>query len=180
MKSAPFPSTTKPHIKTLSFSHEAIIRWMLANPGGKLKDCAEHFGYRQAWLSVIVHSDVFQARYCELSENADSLVINDIPAKMRGAASLALDGLAAQVELAVNDGSAGHRGFLKESADMLLTRLGYGQKGGAAVSVNVPPGAEVGVTVSAPSLQRARERLLQSRADSATVVEGELVPATPT
>jgi len=164
----------KPTIQKLNFNHEAIIRWMLENPTASHGDCAAFFGYTPGWFSIIIHSDAFKAKWAELSNQADALVINDIPAKMRGVASRALEGLADQVDAAVADQTAAPRDFLLKSSEMLLKSLGYGgakpQQGG--VTINAQPGAQVNV-VPQEALARAKTRLLEHRANNATVVPSE-------
>lgn len=154
----------KPTIKTCSFSHDAIAQWLVANPGGKLKDCAEHFGYTQPWLSIIIHSDAFQARYLELLGDADRAVINDIPAKLRGVASRALDGLAEAVDVAVADSNSTlmHRGFLLETSDKLLRDLGYGpQKPTVQINNQQPVQNNTFIGVDPAMLAAARDRMLR-------------------
>lgn len=169
----------RPTIAKLNFSHEAIIRWMLENPEKTQHDCAVHFGYSDAWLSIIKHSDAFRARWKELSDQADELVVNDIPAKMRGIASLALEGLADQVQAAVDNPTPLQRGFLLETSEKLLAKLGYG--GGGKVVVNAPNAGEVNVgVVDRADLERARAKLVESRANSARVIDGESERVTPT
>src|SRR5712664_2297763 len=124
IQSAQQPSAPgKPTIKSLNFSHEAIIRWMLENPEKTLGECARSFNYTQSWLSIIIHSDAFQAKFHELNGNADALVVADIPAKMRGVASMALEGLADQVEAAVQDRTIAPRDFLLKTSEALLKSL---------------------------------------------------------
>jgi hypothetical protein len=72
-----------------------------------------------------MNSDAFKAQLGGMQEYADVAVLNDIPAKLRGVASLALDGLAEQLSNALADGSVRQRPFLQESANLALHRLGY-------------------------------------------------------
>lgn len=160
----------RPTIKSLNFSHEAIIRWMLANPSRDLGECAREFNYTQSWLSIIIHSDAFQAKYAELNGNADALVVADIPAKMRGIASMALEGLGDQIEMAVQEKTIAPRDFLLKTSEALLKSLGYGQK--QTVNINAHAGATTNV-VDADTLHRARAKMLENRANSARVVDGE-------
>lgn len=170
----------KPTIQTCNFSHDAIAQWLIANPDGKLGDCAIHFGYTQPWLSVIIHSDAFQARYRELLGDADAAIISDIPAKIRGVASRALDGLADAVELAVNsEQTLLHRGFLLETSDKLLRDLGYGPNK-AAVQINNPQVQHnTYIGVDPELLASARDRMLRLRERQEAVVINALpAPAT--
>jgi len=169
----------KPTIQKLNFSHEAIIRWMLENPNATQNECAAHFGYSASWLSIIVHSDAFQAKWRELSGKADALVLNDIPAKMRGVASLAIEALGDQVEIAMENPNVLNRSFLLETSETLLSKLGYGAKPAVGTQVNLPPGANAEIrVVSSEALERARAKLAESRANGATVIDGtsERVP----
>lgn len=171
----------KPTIKSLSFNHEAIARWLIANPGkidgGRLKECADHFGYSRSWLSIIIHSDAFKAKLRELTEEADALVIADIPAKMRGVASMALDALGDQVQAAAEDQTVAPRDFLLKTSETLLKNLGYGQK--STVNVNAP-GGNVVVGVDGSALARARQKLTTPRAnESEPKLIGSGTPETP-
>lgn len=170
------PRAPRPQVKRLSFSHEAIARWLLENPGASLGECAEEFGYTRGWLSIIIHSDAFKAKYHEMQAQADRLVIDDIPAKMRGTVSLALEGLADQVEKAVADGKQENRQFLLNTSEALLQKLGYGAPSGGKVVINAPNASQVNTAVvEQGDLERARQRLMERRGESARVVEGERV-----
>lgn len=175
-------TTTKPGIKACSFSHDAIALWLVANPHGKLKDCAEHFGYTQPWLSIIIHSDAFQARYHELLGEADAAVINDIPAKIRGVASRALDGLAEAVDIAVaSEQHLLHRGFLLETSDKLLRDLGYGpQKPAVQITHTGPQQTNIVMGVEPELLARARDKMLKVTAQAELPAPIDVTPTTPT
>lgn len=157
--------SSKPTIKRLNFNHESIIRWLLANPGkvdgATLQRCADHFGYSRAWLSIIIHSDAFKARWRELADEADAAVLADIPAKVRGAASVAVEALAEQIATAAKDQTVAPRDFLLKSSEMLLKSLGYGQGKNITVNNNAP-GAQTNF-VEADALSRARSKLTAPR-----------------
>lgn len=113
------PTSTSP-------THDQIALWLLQNPGPRLSSrCAEAFGYTLPWISTLINSDAFRARLSEVQALADAAVAVDIPAKLRGVASLALDALTEQLDTAAKDGGMLHREFVKETADMALHRLGY-------------------------------------------------------
>ena len=80
-----------PPLQRLNHRHEGILRWLLANPQKPLSQCAIDLGYTQPWLSVVIHSQAFQAelktRQLLLFGEA-SLEIKD---KLVGVAHLALD-----------------------------------------------------------------------------------------
>lgn len=175
----PVKAPAKPTIAKLNFSHEAIIRFMLENPNVTQNEVAAHFGYSVSWISIIVHSDAFRAKWKEMSGRADELVLADIPAKMRGVASLAIEALGDQVQIAAENPNILNRSFLLETSETLLSKLGYGAKPQAGINIPVPPGGAAHVTVvDASALERARARLTESRANNATVIDGtaEQVP----
>lgn len=141
-----------PEIARLSHTHEAIMNWMLENPGRLLGECATHFGYSQAWLSCVIHSDVFQSRLRERQDEIGSIIAYDIPTKLRAVADIAIEKLAAQLEKSDN------AGFIHETADMVLNRLGYGPHRGGGVTVNAAP--QVQFVISRDDLALARGQII--------------------
>ncbi len=47
-------------LQRVNYTHHAIMDHMIANPTDKMSDIARKFNYTPAWLSTLVHSDVFQ------------------------------------------------------------------------------------------------------------------------
>lgn len=113
------PKGAKPP-QTLNYRHEAILKWLLANPDLLLGDCAAFFGYTPAWLSIIIHSDAFQAQYRALQDASFTDVRMDVKAKITGLAHLALDKLAEQMPLVSDPRTT------LDIADKTLKALGYG------------------------------------------------------
>lgn len=144
-------------IAKLSPTHRELARWIMENPGPRLVTrAAEYFGYSVPWMSTIMNSDAFKAQLGDMNQHADVAVVNDIPAKLRGVAALALDGIAEQLANAVADGTLLQRSFLQETADMALHRLGYApQKQVAAGSSNITQNNTF-VAVSQDALASAR------------------------
>jgi hypothetical protein len=174
-----FAEKAKPAIKRLSHTHEDIARWLLENPTRPLKECAMYFQYTQAWLSCIIHSDAFQARLKKLQDGADAVTILDVPARLRGVAAHALEGLGDQVETAVKDGNGiSHRQFLLDASELALKALGYGvAKAPPApgtffnqTNYNFPP-------VDPVTLARARERIINNTEVSPALPEASQLPA---
>lgn len=107
-------------IQRVTYSHEALINWMVENPDRPLRDAAAYFGYSQGWLSCIIHSDVFQAKLARRQEEVFAQIAQDIPSRLRGAADLALNGLTEKLENGNPDAK-----FLLDATDKLLHRMGY-------------------------------------------------------
>jgi hypothetical protein len=118
-------------IQKVSYSHEAIILWLLENPHRPLRDCAAYFGYTQPWLSTVIHSDAFQT---QLKARQDEMMIvtgQDIREKVRVATDIALEGLTRKLSES-EDGD-----FFLDATDKLLGKMGYGQnKNPAPLVVN--------------------------------------------
>lgn len=174
-------SDSAPGPQNLSNTHRDIARWLLENPGKhSVRDCAAHFKYSLPWISTLIHSDAFRALMFELQKDADNLVVNDIPAKLRGVAALAIEGLGEAVESAMEDNSKLlHRGFLKDTVDMTLEKLGYVSKppaGPAALPPHMQQNNYFLGPVAPEVLQHARERLLTMEVPPATVSEASQLP----
>jgi hypothetical protein len=60
-----------PEIKRISYSHDAMVDIIIANPCISQNQIAAHFGYTPSWVSQIIASDAFQAR---LAERRDEIV----------------------------------------------------------------------------------------------------------
>jgi hypothetical protein len=173
----------KPGPAKLSHTHEDIARWLLENPTRPLKECAAYFQYSQPWLSCIIHSDAFQAKLRKMQEGADAVTLLDVPARLRGVAAAALDGLAEQVEHALKPSEGNgvvHRDFLLSTAELTLKSLGYG---GQAKTPPPAPGMmfqqnNMYLTPVPPEvLSRAREKMLTPVEATPALPETSQLPA---
>jgi len=59
------PPAPRPSIEKVSYTHDAVIDFIIANPSVSQGQIAAHFGYTQSWMSIIMSSDAFKARYAE-------------------------------------------------------------------------------------------------------------------
>ncbi|HEU4854501.1 MAG TPA: hypothetical protein VFS89_04340, partial [Nitrosospira sp.] len=165
-------------IKKVTFTHEALILWMLENPHRSLRDAAAYFGYTQSWLSTIIHSDAFQE---QLRKRQDELAImtgHDIRAKLRAATDVALGGLTRSLETTEDPK------FLLDATDKLLHRMGYApasarNPGGPVQQTNI----QNNITVSSDDLAAARalignqaQGILPSPATPGGFSEASLLP----
>jgi len=141
-------------IAEMSFSHHAIIDWMLSNPDALLADCAKAFNYTQPWLSTIIHSDAFKAEFSRRRAQLDEHIAHGIHAKMAAVSKKALDLL--EDYLSGNDEDRDPR-LVLDIADRTLHRQGYApNKAGVNIFaqqniIQPAPGA-----VSRPLLEEAR------------------------
>lgn len=165
-------------LKNVSHTHEAIMNWMLVNPEQPLRMCAAHFGYSQAWLSSLIHSDLFQARLKEKQDAIMSNIAGDITSKLKVTADLALDRINTQLEI-----SSDPR-FNLEAAKLALTHLGFGAKNLAAPgAIGNAQNVQQNFYVASPAdLVAARGRIAGGGGPVSTVPSLDPAPAeaTPT
>lgn len=134
-------------IDKMRIRHEQILNWLILNPDKTQNECAAFFNVTPAWLSVVVNSDCFQQRFAEIRNSMDERTTTVAIGKMRDVVDKGLERLGGLVEVS-ND-----PGFVLETTDKLLNRLGFGAKGVAQLNVNVQNNA---LMVSREVLQQAR------------------------
>ncbi len=156
-------------IGSMNHRHEGVLRWLLANPERPLSDCARELGYTRTHLSIIIHSDAFQARLREAQGDLAGEIALSIQDKLTGLAHASLDRLAEQLPIATDPK------LVLDVAERALENLGYGAKS----RVPQPPGIGsvnvfVGQSISGEELARAR-----AAAQAARVVPQEEPVALP-
>jgi phosphate starvation-inducible protein PhoH len=109
-------------LRDLSYRHEAILDWLILNPNKSQGDCARELGYTEAWLSVVINSDLFQARLRMLQQEKREHGIFTIAEKLAGLADMAIERTIKHVEVSVDPA------FVLSAAEVALKRLGYGAK----------------------------------------------------
>lgn len=148
----------------LNTAHEMLMNWLVLNPERSLRECADHFGYTQSWVSQIIHSDIFQHALKEKQLAIGLRVADSIPARLRKAADVALDKLATHLETTEDPE------FILDATDKILHRMGY-----APQSARNPAGSPSGhsitqnnFTINAGDLAAARE-LMQVAAETSAL-----------
>lgn len=92
--SAPLESTQSAAnaIKRVSYSHDAMIDLIIAQPGITHNELAANFGYTFPWVSRVVNSDAFQARLAARKKDIiDPQLILSIEERFRAVAAKSLD-----------------------------------------------------------------------------------------
>ena len=159
-------------IKKVSWWHESIFEWMIANPESKLRECAEFFQVTQSWLSTIIHSDVFVEKLAERRDLHFAAISQDVASKVSGLAELSLDVLEERIE---RERDAISLGLVKDTAEMALKAAGYigprpgsNDRGGGDTNIFLPG------SIDAKTLADSRELMNQRQIEStATEVEKE-------
>lgn len=155
-------------IKKLSHRHLAIMDWMLANPEKKLGECAEFFKVSAAWLSTVINSDLFQARFAERRNVMEAHQHARISQKLL---DMTEDGLGA-----MHDSLRDDEVDPKTKHDMTRTALeaiGILGKRGGGVQVNVDARPVDPHTVDAEVLAAARVRMAQPIEGDWKAIEGD-------
>lgn len=106
-------------IQRISHTHEAVLNWLIINPERSLRECADHFGYTQPWLSTLIHSDIFQMALRERQQNVANRVAQSVPERLQAVADIALDKLATMVEASEDPE------YILDASDRVLHRMGY-------------------------------------------------------
>lgn len=113
-------------IQQLSPTHVQIMDWILANPHRSLGECALTFGYSQAWLSQIIHSDCFQAMLAEKQVELFGEVRLTVKDRIIGLAHESLRRLTEKVAVESDTDK------VINAADLSLRALGFGAKASPA------------------------------------------------
>jgi hypothetical protein len=72
------PAPQPPAIAKVRYTHDAMINLLIARQGRiSQNDLAEHFGYTASWISQIMSSDAFQARFAERTKELVDPAIRD-------------------------------------------------------------------------------------------------------
>ncbi len=144
--------------KRFNWWYSAIIDWMVANPGRRLRDCAEHFDKSQAWLSTVINSDMFKAQLAARKESFQQVHDFGLIEKQTEVANLGFDIL---IDAMKKKRDAIPIDTLVKISDTAMQRLGYGVKPPVAapsVQVNLM-NQQVHAPVTAEALEAARNRV---------------------
>lgn len=143
-------------VNKVSIKHDAILDFLVANPTLKRSEVAGYFGVTVPWLSVIIHSDVFQELLKQRQDLIfDVAVVRPIQEKLMGTANLAIEKLMESLQFETDTKT------LNTVLDTTLSNLGYGQK-----NQGHPVNQQNNITlnVSKEDLSAARELIGQARA----------------
>ena len=151
-------------IKRVSHRHEAIIDWLLSNPGVKnLSVLCKELNVSRSWLSIVMRSDAFRAEYEKRRGEYNQDLAGKVQRKLYDASLLALDKIIDSLE---NDDDIDPR-FALDTVDRTTNRLGFG-----ATKGNAPA-----VVVNQQNVQLVDKDLLQSaRAKMRGVIDVEPTP----
>lgn len=64
-----WPSGAARGVQKISYTHDAMIDLIIANPAISQNQLALHFGYSASWVSQVIACDAFQARLAERTKD---------------------------------------------------------------------------------------------------------------
>lgn len=144
-------------LQNVRLRHQAIADWLIANPDKSQGECAAAFGITQAWLSVVVNSDIFREYLQSRLNEVSTPVMYSLREKLMGVAHRAVEKLGSCVE------NSQDPEYILEAADKTLHRLGYAPTRGPAPAVqNVTNQQNNVYVVDRETLDGARRRYLQA------------------
>lgn len=92
-------NTTSNAIVKVSYTHDAMIDLIIANPAIKQGQIATYFGYTQAWVSRVMSSDAFKARLQERkAEIVDPVLTMSLEEKFDAIIHQSMDVIAKSLE----------------------------------------------------------------------------------
>lgn len=169
------PHAGKPHRQRFSHWYESIIDWLIANPGGSIRDCAKALGRGESTVYIVTTSSLFKARYAERRREHAALLSSSL---IETQENLAFDVLS-ELHTRVRENPAKiSTQLLTEIANSTLQRLGYGAPQTAPQAAPVTVNIDARVMEEARALARShqahlieqdghekKERLLEPRSD---------------
>lgn len=111
-------------IAHVSYTHDAMIDMILADPEIPQSKLAEAFDYTPGWISRMIASDAFQARMEERkAQLTDPLIAKKMNERLEGLATQSLEIVARKLEQANN------ADYALQALGLSAKALGYGARG---------------------------------------------------
>lgn len=131
------------NLSKVSYSHQAMVDAILANPAITQKELASIFGYTETWVCRVIASDAFQAYLAERRDQiVDPVLRGNVEEAFRGMILQSITKLQKRLEAAPSDE------LLLGVMNGAARALGYGARTAAPVQIQqnfvalVPPKAE--------------------------------------
>jgi len=140
--------------------HFELMEWTIANPRGSLQEASLFFNVSISWISIVKNSDAYKELWAKHRPEHFSRVSAGVSERITALAEVSLDALTNRIEKDVRDNTA-TVGQLRESADLALRAMGFGNKGInvplSQVNVQNTHSNTMNVFVDKDTLARARE-----------------------
>lgn len=120
------PEAPQGAIKKISYTHDSMIDFIIANPWVNQGDIAKHYGYTQGWVSQVFASDAFQHRLAERKEElVDPVLRASIEEKFKALVNRSFAVLMGKLEKP--DGQVSDETALR-AMEIASKALGYGAR----------------------------------------------------
>ena len=117
------PQATAQGISKVSYTHEAMIDLIIAEPTVSADELATMFGYSRGWISRVISSDAFQARlHDRKGQLTDPIIASSLEERLRG---VAIHSIALIEEKLSSEESAS---FAIDALGLAATAMGVYQK----------------------------------------------------
>lgn len=143
-------------IQKLNPRHESMINWLMENPQGTKQECADSFGYTANYVSILLHSDMFQAVLQERQKQLGIICIHTIKNRVTGLQLKILD----KIEERVDNDRVSEK-FLRETSEQMFRAMGVLDDKGSNGNVVAEEKAAIQVNVQVNALERARDKLVR-------------------
>ncbi len=155
-----------------SYWYDALIDWMISNPGSSMTAIAKEFKKNLSTISMIVNSDMFKARFELRRKELNERMAEEIATETSTVALLSLR----EVSKRLRDNPAAIPiGQLTEISHSTLDRLGYGQKPLNNQQNNVV----VNVTVPQSVLSEARQSMRELHSKNSLDAQPHMIELNP-
>lgn len=149
-------------VKGLSYRHEAIIDYMLANPDMNKGEIAEALGYTVSYFSILINSDLFQAEFRARRDEFSETLSDRTQRKLFSVTEKAAKVVEEQLSKLDEEGGLDcDPKFALDAMDRALHRLGFAPQRGGPLTVNAQ-NAQVNIPGAVPLDVYQRAKLAAS------------------
>lgn len=172
--------TGKDAIARVSYTHDAMIDVILANPSMTQVDLSKYFGYTEGWVSRVMGSDAFNARMAERKgEIVNPGILATMDEKIKGLALHSIDVLQRKLEATSSPDIA------IKSLELATKAMGMGARISGPTNVQnnyvvaLPPKVGNETEWAAAASQSAAALAERSRVARERALAGEVIDVTP-
>lgn len=118
-------------VAKVSYTHDAMIDLIVANPSISQKEIAAHFGFTQAWVSQVLGADAVRERLAaRKAELIDPTILLSFDRRLESLAAQSMELLAENLQVHRSSDTA------LKVLDITTRSLGYGAKAAVQVTQN--------------------------------------------
>lgn len=159
-------------IATVSYTHDAMIDLILAQPGMKQGEIARYFGYTEGWVSRVMGSDAFNARLAaRKTEIVDPTILATMEERLKGLAIQSIEVIQKKLEATSSPELA------TKTLELTTKALGMGARQPVSQQNNTFVVALPSVVPDENAWARAAQQGTKEMADRAKAARAEVIDA---